>query len=66
MDAIRKMILDLLGTFTQQEIEKLTGVNQSDISKIKNSKLKSVSVDKADAIKGFYFSWKQKTPADQS
>ena len=66
MDAIRKMILDLLSTFTQQEIEKLTGVNQSDISKIKNSKLKSVSVDKADAIKIFYFSWKQKTPADQS
>ena len=66
MDAIRKMILDLLGTFTQQEIEQLTGVNQSDISKIKHSEVKCVSVDKADAMKGFYFSWQLKTPADQS
>lgn len=66
MDAIRKMILEMLKIFTQQELERLTGVKQSDISKIKNSKLKSVSVDKADAIKSFYFSWKQKTPAVQS
>ncbi len=63
MEAIRKMILEMLKAFTQQELEKLTGVNQCDISKIKNERLKSVSVEKADAIKTFYFDWKQKTSA---
>lgn len=66
MDAVRKMLLEMLAVFTQQELETLTGVKQSDISKIKNMKLKSVSLDKGNKISNFYFSWKQKTPAGQS
>ncbi|TCM62338.1 hypothetical protein EC844_12566 [Acinetobacter calcoaceticus] len=67
MNKLQQMIDELLGTFTQQELERLTGVDQGSISKFKNGKIKNPSMAKGDAIRGFYFSWKQeKAPAVQS
>ncbi|NLN56943.1 MAG: helix-turn-helix transcriptional regulator [Gammaproteobacteria bacterium] len=59
METLQEMILEMLESFTQEDLERLMGVDQSSISKIKNNKLKSVGFQKADAIKAFYFNWKQ-------
>lgn len=61
MELIQKMVKEMLGAFTQQELSKLIPeIVQSDVSKIKNGKFKDVSHSKAEAIKSFYFSWKNK------
>lgn len=60
MELLQKMITEMLGAFTQQELSKLIPeIVQSDVSKIKNGKFKDVSHSKGEAIKSFYFSWKQ-------
>jgi len=64
MELIQKMIIEMLGAFTQQELSTLIPeLAQSDVSKIKTGKFKDISHSKAEAIKFFYFSWKQKAPA---
>lgn len=67
METLKKMLEEMLADFTQQELSTLSGVDQASISKIKNKKLKSVRIEKAEAIRSFYFNWKQqKTSAGQS
>lgn len=67
METLKKMLDELLAEFTQQELAALSGVDQGSISKIINKKIKSVRLEKGDAIRSFYFNWKQqKTSAGQS
>lgn len=57
---LQTMISELSNEYTQQELNKLTGVDQGSISKMKNGKFKFVSFEKAEAIRNFYFLWRNK------
>ena len=51
---LEEMVNHLLHDFRQQELSKLTGVDQASISKLKNGKFKFPSAKKSDAIRNFY------------
>lgn len=57
---LQTMITELSNDYTQQELKRLTGVDQGSISKMKNGRFKFVSFDKAESIRNFYFLWKNK------
>ncbi len=57
---LQTMISELSKEYTQQELNRLTGVDQGSISKMKNGKFKFVSFEKAEAIRNFYFLWRNK------
>ena len=63
---IKEMVNELCDAYTQKSLSSLVGVPQGTLSKIKNGKLENFSFKKADAIRSFYLTWKQKTPAGQS
>ncbi|MHA3082160.1 hypothetical protein ACX1NX_03045 [Acinetobacter sp. ANC 5383] len=63
---IQNMVIELCEAFTQKTLSSMVGVPQGTLSKIKNGKLDDFSFKKADAIRNFYLSWKEKAPVVQN